>query len=106
VDAAKAEILQHYVPRVEGPEEVLHWKEYEQYIREILNALPPQTRTIFKLLREENRSYNEVAELLGISRNAVKKHVMRFNKTFRDSLGMDDAPIVILLYIMPLFKNL
>lgn len=42
-----------------------------------LMALPERTRTIFVLYRVENLSLDEIAEAFGISKSAVKQHVMK-----------------------------
>ncbi|WP_346320480.1 RNA polymerase sigma-70 factor [Chitinophaga sp. YIM B06452] len=59
----------------------LDTKEYDRLFHEALNHMPPQRLNVFRLCRQEGRSYDEAAEILGISRNAVKKHMvlsMRF----------------------------
>ncbi len=56
-------------------------KEYDRLFHEALNQMPPQRLNVFRLCRQEGRTYDEAAEILGISRNAVKKHMvlgMRF----------------------------
>ena len=63
------------------PEQVVKSKEYDRLFHEALNHMPPQRLNVFRLCRQEGRTYDEAAEILGISRNAVKKHMvlgMRF----------------------------
>lgn len=63
------------------PEQVVKSKEYDRLFHEALNQMPPQRLNVFRLCRQEGRTYDEAAEILGISRNAVKKHMvlgMRF----------------------------
>lgn len=63
------------------PEQLVDTKEYDRLFHEALNQMPPQRLNVFRLCRQEGRSYDEAAEILGISRNAVKKHMvlsMRF----------------------------
>jgi len=63
------------------PEDTVRAKEYDRLFHEALVRMPPQRLNVFKLCRQEGKSYDEVAFLLGISRNAVKKHMvlgMRF----------------------------
>jgi RNA polymerase sigma-70 factor (family 1) len=65
----------------EQPEQLVRAKEYERLFQDALQHMPPQRLKVFRLCRQEGRSYDEVADLLGISRNAVKKHMvlgMRF----------------------------
>lgn len=91
-NAAKGEILRHYNQLQENTEDKLLSEEYRKFIADVLNSLPPQTREIFRLCREQYKSYDEVAAILGISRNAVKKHMVRSHKTFKDLLG--DKPVI------------
>ncbi|MVT12044.1 RNA polymerase sigma factor [Chitinophaga tropicalis] len=65
----------------DGPEQMVRTKEYEQLFKEALDKMPRQRLKVFQLCRQEGKSYDEVALELGISRNAVKKHMvlgMRF----------------------------
>ncbi|HJT74611.1 MAG TPA: RNA polymerase sigma-70 factor [Chitinophaga sp.] len=65
----------------DGPEQIVRAKEYEQLFKEALDKMPRQRLKVFQLCRQEGKSYDEVALELGISRNAVKKHMvlgMRF----------------------------
>lgn len=81
----KGKILEGYTfPDESEVEYYVIDREYEKYITDILNTLPEQTKIVFKKCRFEDKSYDEVAEELGISRNTVKKHMMRALKTFRD----------------------
>jgi hypothetical protein len=52
-------------------------REYEQWLHNVLESMSPQMRAVFKLCREENKSYDEVADLLQITKNTVKKHMVR-----------------------------
>ncbi len=60
-------------------------KEYMEFIEEVLARLPEQSSKIFKLCRQEGKSYDEVAVILGISRHAVKKHMVRSMKALKDA---------------------
>lgn len=63
------------------PEQMVRTKEYDRLFQEALIRMPQQRLKVFKLCRQEGKSYDEVAFELGISRNAVKKHMvlsMRF----------------------------
>ena len=93
----KAAILHSYQPAVGNADYHLLAGEYRQFIQDILNTLPPQTRAVFKLCRDEGMSYDEAASHLGISRNAVKKHMVRSLKLFREKLHSDPHSALLLL---------
>lgn len=57
--------------------------EYLDHLKRAVETLPVQTQKIFKLCREEEKSYQEVSQMLGISRDAVKKHMVRSMKLLR-----------------------
>ncbi|WP_202103252.1 RNA polymerase sigma-70 factor [Sphingobacterium faecale] len=82
---AREKILEGYIyPSESDVEYYVIDREYEKYITEVLDRLPEQTKLVFKKCRFENMSYDEVGEELGISRNTVKKHMMRALKVFRE----------------------
>lgn len=86
---AKAEILKHYTTNGNSLENVLHAKDYQRYLEELLAGLTPQSREVFRLCRQEAKTYDETAELLGISRNTVKKHMIRTMRVLSDSVERD-----------------
>ncbi|SDC36950.1 RNA polymerase sigma-70 factor [Niabella drilacis] len=57
-------------------EERLTWKEYENILTDAIDALPVQRRKVFKLCRDEGKTYDGVAAELGISKNTVKEHMV------------------------------
>ena len=86
---AKAEILKHYHTVSTTTYDQVLTKEYLDYIQSVIATLPPQTQKVWQLCREREFSYEEVAEKLGISRNAVKKHMMRSMKVLREGVEKD-----------------
>ncbi len=48
-------------------EEDIYANELKEYLQLLINALPPRQKEIFLLSREENLSYQEIADKLGIS---------------------------------------
>lgn len=78
----------------------LQWHEYEKILQEAISQLPPQRQKIFKLCRQEGKSYEDVALELGISRNTVKEHMVlgtRFLKEFISSNYKIDLAIMLAL---------
>jgi RNA polymerase sigma-70 factor (family 1) len=57
--------------------------EYLQYIDLMLARIPPRSREVFELCRENGNSYTDTAQQLGISSNAVKKHMVRTMKVLK-----------------------
>ena len=52
--------------------------------RRLMGELPPMQREVFRLVAIEDYEYNEVAERLGISEEAVRANMSRARKRLRD----------------------
>jgi RNA polymerase sigma-70 factor (family 1) len=48
--------------------------EYNKLINEAVNSLSPQRKLVYKLSREQELSYDEIAAQLNLSKNTVKNH--------------------------------
>lgn len=75
-------------------------KEYDQLLENALETLPPQRRKVFLLCREEGKTYDETAALLGISRNTVKEHMVKAQKTLRSFLDEKGDLAFMLLLVL------
>ncbi|MBS7564102.1 RNA polymerase sigma-70 factor [Mucilaginibacter sp. Bleaf8] len=64
----------------------LQWQEYSVLLQQAINKLPPQRQRVFKLCRQEGKTYEETAALLGISRYTVKEHMVLAMKSIKDYL--------------------
>ena len=82
-------ILQSIQPRMNIIEDEYCDREYIQFIEDVLSRLPEQSKTVFKLCRQENKTYEEAAQLLGISKNAIKKHMVRSMKVLKHAAEVD-----------------
>jgi len=62
---------------------------YEMYrllLDKAISELPPQRRIVFELCKLKNKSYNEVALHLNISRSTVQDHVVKAGKFIKEYL--------------------
>jgi RNA polymerase sigma-70 factor (family 1) len=73
-------------------------KEYHHLYKRAVDSLSKQRRTVFLLCREEGKTYEEVAGILGISRHTVKEHMAESLRTLRNFL-QEKAEAAILLII-------
>jgi len=69
---------------VESTENSTLWHEYEVLLSNAVGKLPKQRQKVFKLCRQEGKSYEEVANELGISRNTVKEHMVMAVKNIKE----------------------
>ena len=60
--------------------------EIETLVKKTLDSLPEQTRKIFILSRYENKSYNEISMIYGITPKGVEFHISKAIKALRKSL--------------------
>ncbi len=59
----------------DNPQQALELADMQQRIRAAIDALPPQCRLIFQLVKEQGFSYREVADLLTISPRTVETQI-------------------------------
>lgn len=52
-------------------------------VEQLLNILPEQRRNVYRLVKLEQKSYEEVAAMLGISKSTVSDHVVKATKALK-----------------------
>ena len=57
------------------PEDLLLKKELQEGMTSAIGSLPPKCQMVYKLIRVDGLSYNEVAEIMGISVKTVDRHL-------------------------------
>ncbi len=67
----------HLSPIYEQPEEILIQEDQEKIFMEIINDLPQRAKEAFILYTINSYSRKEIADILGISPNAVEKLIKR-----------------------------
>ncbi|MEO6681748.1 MAG: RNA polymerase sigma-70 factor [Ginsengibacter sp.] len=61
-------------------EEAFFTKESQQFLQNVIDTLPPKRRQVFRLIKMEEYSYEEVSELLNISTSTISDHIVKANK--------------------------
>lgn len=69
-------------------EEDIYATELKEYLRLLIDSLPPRQREIFLLSREENLSYTEIAEKLGISVKTVEHSISKSLKYLKANVKL------------------
>ena len=72
-------------------------RELEEKLRDALNALPQQCRTIFQMSRFDGLKYQEIADQLGISVKTVENQMGKALKILRVRL-IDYLPTIMLAF--------
>jgi RNA polymerase sigma-70 factor (ECF subfamily) len=73
--------------------------ELKDAINKALEKLPPQCKKVFEMSRNEQKSYTEISNELGISNNTIENHISKALKLLRIELS-EFITILIILYLM------
>ena len=77
----KDKVKQKHIPFIqktsnaEDPQYQMEFSEFDKKIQKAINSLSEGQREVFLLNRIEKKTYNEIAEMLGISVKAVEKRM-------------------------------
>ncbi|CAM4143997.1 RNA polymerase sigma-70 factor, ECF subfamily [Pedobacter westerhofensis] len=105
-EAAIGEVIAGFVKLRNATEDQILYKDYALFLRKTLDELPPRTREIFKLCREEEKTYDEVAKSLNISRNAVKNHMVRSMKVLGSSIKKEfGISLIFIIAILSMIRS-
>jgi RNA polymerase sigma-70 factor (family 1) len=84
---AQQHILSHMNALRSTTAEQLLQKELERLHRQAIDALSPQKKVVYLLSREEELSYDQIAEKLGISKNTVRNQVSDAIQSIREYIS-------------------
>jgi RNA polymerase sigma-70 factor (family 1) len=73
----------------------LIFKEQQELLRQLIGNLPEDCRETFRLSREENMTYKQIAELLGISEKTVEKRMSRSLQHIRSGLAVGACILIL-----------
>jgi RNA polymerase sigma-70 factor (ECF subfamily) len=82
------------------PEDRLISKEVQGYIHSLVDQLTPQQRRVFLLSREGGLKQEEIAQRLGISLSAVKKHMVDALRFLREEISGKYGSLAIALFVL------
>jgi len=68
----------------ESPEYLMEEKELKEKLEAAISELPEKQRVAFLMSRIEKKTYKEIAEILGISKQAVEKRIYNALNTLRE----------------------
>lgn len=72
--------------------DLMQTRERQELLREALQGLPPQMRRVCELRFVQDRKYQEIADLLGVSIETIKAHLHQARKRLTEKLGSGDPP--------------
>jgi len=76
----------HFIDGDMNPEDIVAQEDFGERIRALVGTLPPRYRAVITLYYLEERSYQEVAEILEIPMGTVKTHLHRAKECLRKSI--------------------
>jgi RNA polymerase sigma-70 factor (family 1) len=82
-----------------SPDQDLLYKQYYQTAIDAINQLSEQKRKIFLLRTQENLSLGEIADEMGISISAVKKHLYAAFESVKEALRMSTGEVLLFLLL-------
>ena len=96
----KKRILTEPIENISEPADEEYFDEQAQYAKlyATLENLPPQQRTILKLVVFDSLSYKEIAEKLNISKNTIKTQVARAYRLLKERLDPNDFYLFLFLH--------
>jgi len=77
-------------------EEMIYRKENVLLLQKAIDSLSPQRQQVFRLIKLDNKSYEEVSRQLGISVSTISDHIVKGNKAIREYLFSHNGVAVIL----------
>ena len=84
------DLLEH--PAAEDPDARLHRQELRDAVKAAVDALPDNQRMAVLLSRYEDMSYDEIADTMGLSLEAVKSVLFRAKENLQRALARFDKP--------------
>lgn len=74
----------YQAPVAPSPEEQAVQRDHIQLVRRIIDSLPEKQRSCMQLRDIEEKSYRDIATILGISEEQVKVNIFRARQAIRD----------------------
>ncbi len=72
----------------ENIEDVFQYKEYQDALKKIVDAMPTKRQHVYRLAKEEGLSYKNISEQLLISTNTIENHMQSAYKTIKKELKL------------------
>ncbi|NLV69148.1 MAG: RNA polymerase sigma-70 factor [Spirochaetes bacterium] len=77
----------------------LDFESVSARINELVDKLPPRQKEVFKLHREHELTYRQIAEKLQISINTVENHMSKALKFLRNNLKRESLAAIMFFYL-------
>ena len=86
-------------------ETMIHRKENALLLQKAIESLSPQRQQIFRSIKLDNKSYEEVSRQLGISVSTISDHIVKANKAIREFIFThNDMTIILFCFLFSVIK--
>ena len=82
----------------------VQFNETQRILNQIVETLPPQQKLVFQLSREKQLKHDEIAQLLNLSPNTVKNHLIQALNTIKSQLKYQAALYLVYVFWIALKK--
>lgn len=96
----RAQLFAAATEEYEHIEEMIYRKENALLLQKAMASLSPQRQQVFRSIKLDNKSYDEVSRLLGISVSTISDHIVKANKTIREFIFTHNDLMIILFCFM------
>jgi RNA polymerase sigma-70 factor (family 1) len=101
----QAQLFAAATEEYEHIETMIHRKENALLLQKAIHSLSPQRQQIFKLIKLDNKSYEEVCRQLGISVSTISDHIVKANKAIREFIFThNDMTIIVFCFLFGMIK--
>lgn len=96
----RAQLFAAATEEYEHIEEMIYRKENALLLQKAMASLSPQRQQVFRSIKLDNKSYDEVSRLLGISVSTISDHIVKANKTIREFIFTHNDLTIILFCVL------
>lgn len=79
-------------------EEDLQHKQLQAVLNDAIEKLSPRRKEVFKLIKQEGKSYQQVSKMLGISESTINDHIVKANHSIQKQINRMGLAGVLLLF--------
>ena len=101
----RAQLFAAATEEYEHIETMIHRKENALLLQKAIDSLSPQRQQIFRSIKLDNKSYEEVSRLLGISVSTISDHIVKANKAIREFIFTHNDMTIILFCFLFSISN-
>ncbi|WP_106828488.1 RNA polymerase sigma-70 factor [Parabacteroides pacaensis] len=87
------------------PENNLESSEIEELLKEIIHKLPPKSRLIFLMVRQEGMKYREIAQMLGLTESTVRVQMKIAIDKITAQIKLYYPNLTLPIFLMMLFRG-